>query len=40
MALRVEWKKSTKKDLRKLRAGVIERVIAAVEGKDEPVSTE
>ncbi len=37
MALRVEWKKSTKKDLRKLPAGVVDRVIAAVEALvDEP----
>jgi mRNA interferase RelE/StbE len=31
MALRVEWKKSTKKDLRKLPAGVVDRVIATVD---------
>ncbi len=31
MAFRVEWKKSTKKDLRKLPADVVDRVLAAVE---------
>jgi len=37
MALRVEWKKSTKKDLRKLPVGVVDRVIAVVEALvDEP----
>lgn len=31
MALRIEWKKSTRKDLRKLPAGVVTRIIEAVE---------
>jgi mRNA interferase RelE/StbE len=31
MALRIEWKKSTRKDLRKLPAGVVPRIVAAVE---------
>jgi mRNA interferase RelE/StbE len=30
MAFRVEWKKSTKKDLRKLPATAVERIIAIV----------
>jgi mRNA interferase RelE/StbE len=30
MAFRVEWKKSTKKDLRKLPASAVERIIGAV----------
>ncbi len=37
MPRRVKWKKSTKKDLRKLPASVVDRVIAAVEAlMDEP----
>jgi mRNA interferase RelE/StbE len=37
MALRVEWKKSTKRDLRKLPAVEVNRIIAAVETlADEP----
>ena len=32
MAFRIEWKKSTRKDLRKLPASVTERVVAVVEG--------
>ena len=32
MAFRIEWKKSTSKDLRKLPASVVSRVIEAVEG--------
>ena len=37
MALRVDWKKSTKKDLRKLPADVVDRVLAVVESLvDEP----
>ena len=32
MAFRIEWKKSTRKDLRKLPASVTERVVEAVEG--------
>ena len=32
MAFRVEWKKSTRKDLRKLPASVVERIVEAVEG--------
>ena len=31
MAFRVEWKKSTRKDLRKLPASVVTRIIEAVE---------
>lgn len=31
MAFHVEWKKSTRKDLRKLPAGVVERIVEAVE---------
>jgi len=30
MAFRVEWKKSTKKDLRKLPAAAVDRIIGAV----------
>ena len=37
MAFRIEWKKSTKKDLRKLPPDEADRVLAAVEGlSDEP----
>jgi len=37
MALRIEWKKSTKKDLRKLPTAEVNRIIAAVEDLgDEP----
>lgn len=32
MAFRVEWKKSTKKDLRKLPPSVVDRVVEAVTG--------
>jgi len=32
MAFRIEWKRSTRKDLRKLPASVTERVVAVVEG--------
>ena len=32
MTFRVEWKKSTRKDLRKLPASVVERIVEAVEG--------
>jgi mRNA interferase RelE/StbE len=32
MAFRIEWKKSTRKDLRKLPANVTERIVEAVEG--------
>ena len=32
MAFRIEWKKSTRKDLRKLPASVTGRVVEAVEG--------
>jgi mRNA interferase RelE/StbE len=32
MPFRIEWKKSTHKDLRKLPASIVERVIEAVEG--------
>ena len=32
MAFRIEWKKSTRKDLRKLPAGVVDRIVEAVEG--------
>ncbi len=32
MPFRIEWKKSTRKDLRKLPANTVERVVAAVEG--------
>ncbi len=31
MAFRTEWKKSTRKDLRKLPAGTVERMVEAVE---------
>jgi mRNA interferase RelE/StbE len=31
MAFRIEWKKSTRKDLRKLPAGVVNRIVEAVE---------
>jgi hypothetical protein len=31
MAFRIEWKKSTRKDLRKLPAGAVDRVVEAVE---------
>lgn len=31
MAFRIEWKKSTRKDLRRLPPGVVDRVMAAVE---------
>ncbi|HZL79953.1 MAG TPA: type II toxin-antitoxin system RelE/ParE family toxin [Candidatus Limnocylindrales bacterium] len=31
MAFRIEWKKSTRKDLRKLPAGTAERIVEAVE---------
>ena len=31
MAFRIEWKKSTRKDLRKLPAGTVERIVEAVE---------
>jgi mRNA interferase RelE/StbE len=31
MAFRIEWKKSTQKDLRKLPANVAERIVEAVE---------
>ena len=37
MTLRVDWKKSTPKDLRKLPADVVDRVLAVVESLvDEP----
>ena len=37
MAFRIEWKKSTKKDLRKLPPDEVDRVLAAVDGlSDEP----
>ena len=32
MAFRIEWKKSTRKDLRKLPASVVDRIVEAVEG--------
>jgi mRNA interferase RelE/StbE len=32
MAFRVEWKKSTRKDLRKLPASTVERIVETVEG--------
>ena len=32
MAFLIEWKKSTRKDLRKLPANVTERIVEAVEG--------
>jgi len=32
MAFRIEWKKSTRKDLRKLPPSVTERIVEAVEG--------
>ena len=35
MAFRVEWKKSTKKDLRRLPPAVVDRVIEAVESLTE-----
>ena len=31
MAFRIEWKKSTRKDLRRLPSGAVDRVIKAVE---------
>ena len=31
MAFRIEWKKSTRKDLRKLPASVVDRIVGAVE---------
>jgi mRNA interferase RelE/StbE len=31
MAFRIEWKKSTKKDLRKLPSGEVDRILGAVE---------
>jgi mRNA interferase RelE/StbE len=31
MAFRIEWKKSTRKDLRKLPSATLDRIIAAVE---------
>ena len=31
MAFRIEWKKSTRKDLRRLPPGVVDRIITAVE---------
>ena len=31
MAFRIEWKKSTRKDLRKLPSSVVDRVVKAVE---------
>jgi len=37
MALRVEWKKSTKRDLRKLPSAEVNRILAAVDAlADEP----
>ena len=32
MAFRIEWKKSTRKDLRKLPASTAERIVETVEG--------
>jgi mRNA interferase RelE/StbE len=32
MAFRIEWKKSTRKDLRKLPSVTVDKIIAAVEG--------
>ena len=32
MAFRIEWKKSTRKDLRKLPASTVERIVGTVEG--------
>lgn len=32
MAFRIEWKKSTRKDLRKLPSAMVDKIIAAVEG--------
>jgi mRNA interferase RelE/StbE len=32
MAFRIEWKKSTRKDLRKLPSATVDKIIAAVEG--------
>ena len=32
MAFSIEWKKSTRKDLRKLPASVVDRIVEAVEG--------
>jgi mRNA interferase RelE/StbE len=32
MAFRIEWKKSTRKDLRKLPSATTDKIIAAVEG--------
>ena len=35
MAFRIEWKKSTRKDLRKLPTGIVNRIIEAVEALSE-----
>jgi mRNA interferase RelE/StbE len=35
MAFRIEWKKSTRKDLRKLPSATVDKIIAAVEGLSE-----
>jgi mRNA interferase RelE/StbE len=35
MAFRIEWKKSTRKDLRKLPASTAERIVEAVENLEE-----
>ena len=32
MAFRIEWKKSTRKDLRKLPASIVDRIVETVEG--------
>ena len=32
MAFRIEWKKSTRKDLRKLPSAMVDKIIGAVEG--------
>lgn len=32
MAFRIEWKKSTRKDLRKLQSAMMDKIIEAVEG--------
>ena len=32
MAFRIEWKKSTRKDLRRLPSATVDRIIGAVEG--------
>jgi mRNA interferase RelE/StbE len=32
MAFRIEWKKSTRKDLRKLPSATVDKIIGAVEG--------